>query len=169
MFLSRKSLLHEIKATKDVLMSSLKNVQDLEVESRRVPQLEARIDDLEKLLPIERFTYFNQKIFTASKNIFPGPRARSRSGRPLVCWTRASCCTRALRLARTRTRSRATPPTSGCSSASRRGRPAPGPRTRASCRPPPRPRSSPPPPPADTSAGAPPSPSHRRRRWENIR
>ena len=53
-FHSRKSLLHEIKATKDVLMSSLKNVQDLEIESRRVPQLEARIDDLEKLLPSER-------------------------------------------------------------------------------------------------------------------
>ena len=50
----RKSLLHEIKATKDVLMSSLKNVQDLELESRKVPQLEARIDDLEKLLPLER-------------------------------------------------------------------------------------------------------------------
>ena len=56
-FDSRKSLLHEIKATKDVLMSSLKNVQDLELESRRVPQLEARIDDLEKLLPSERSVY----------------------------------------------------------------------------------------------------------------
>ena len=50
----RKSLLHEIKATKDVLMSSLKNVQHLELESRKVPELEARIDDLEKLLPAER-------------------------------------------------------------------------------------------------------------------
>merc|ERR1719342_1170016 len=50
----RKSLLQEIKATKDVLMTSLKNVQELEVESRKVPRLEARIDDLEKyhlLLP----------------------------------------------------------------------------------------------------------------------
>ena len=52
--LFRKSLLHEIKATKDVLMSSLKNVQHLELESRKVPELEARIDDLEKLLPAER-------------------------------------------------------------------------------------------------------------------
>ena len=51
----RKSLLHEIKSTKDVLISSLKNVQDLELESRKVPQLEARIEDLEKLLPIERW------------------------------------------------------------------------------------------------------------------
>merc|ERR1719342_1031256 len=50
----RKSLLQEIKATKDVLMTSLKNVQELEVESRKVPRLEARIDDLEKLLPVER-------------------------------------------------------------------------------------------------------------------
>ena len=36
-------------------MSSLRNVQDLELESRKVPQLEARIDDLEKLLPVERY------------------------------------------------------------------------------------------------------------------
>lgn len=50
----RKSLLNEIKSTKDVLMSSLKNVQDLEVESRKVPHLEARIEDLERLLPTER-------------------------------------------------------------------------------------------------------------------
>ena len=64
MFLSRKSLLHEIKATKDVLMSSLKNVQDLEVESRRVPQLEARIDDLEKLIPIERFHISMKNIYS---------------------------------------------------------------------------------------------------------
>ena len=62
--LSRKSLLHEIKATKDVLMSSLKNVQDLEVESRRVPQLEARIDDLEKLIPIERFHISMKNIYS---------------------------------------------------------------------------------------------------------
>ena len=47
--------MQEIKATKDVLMTSLKNVQELEVESRKVPRLEARIDDLEKLLPVERF------------------------------------------------------------------------------------------------------------------
>ena len=70
MFLSRKSLLHEIKATKDVLMSSLKNVQDLEVESRRVPQLEARIDDLEKLIPIERFHISMKNIYLQPLKIF---------------------------------------------------------------------------------------------------
>ena len=62
----RKSLLLEIKATKDVLMSSLKNVHDLEVESRKVPHLEARIDDLEKLLPIERF----QKYIIKSHQLY---------------------------------------------------------------------------------------------------
>ena len=45
-------------------MSSLKNVQDLEVESRRVPQLEARIDDLEKLIPIERFHISIKNIYS---------------------------------------------------------------------------------------------------------
>jgi len=51
---NRKSLLHELKSTKEVLISSLKNVQDLEIESQKVPQLEARLEQLERLLPIER-------------------------------------------------------------------------------------------------------------------
>merc|ERR1712025_417652 len=38
------------KSTKDVLISSLRNVQDLEIESKKVPQLELRIDELERSL-----------------------------------------------------------------------------------------------------------------------
>jgi transcriptional regulator NrdR family protein len=45
---NRKSLLCELKSTKDVLISSLRNVQDLEIESKKVPQLELRIDELER-------------------------------------------------------------------------------------------------------------------------
>merc|ERR1719483_261721 len=47
---NRKSLLCELKSTKDVLISSLRNVQDLEIESKKVPQLELRIDELERSL-----------------------------------------------------------------------------------------------------------------------
>ena len=43
----RKSLLQELKAAKEVLMSSLRNVHDLEIESQKVPKLEARINHLE--------------------------------------------------------------------------------------------------------------------------
>ena len=43
----RKSLLEELKAAKEVLMSSLRNVHDLEIESQKVPKLEARINHLE--------------------------------------------------------------------------------------------------------------------------
>ena len=43
----RKSLLQELKAAKEVLISSLKNVHDLELESRKVPKLEAQIHHLE--------------------------------------------------------------------------------------------------------------------------
>ena len=45
--LIRKSLLQELKAAKEVLMSSLRNVHDLEIESQKVPKLEARINHLE--------------------------------------------------------------------------------------------------------------------------
>ena len=43
----RKSLLQELKAAKDVLMSSLRNVHDLEIESQKVPRLEERVNLLE--------------------------------------------------------------------------------------------------------------------------
>jgi len=52
---NRKSLLSELKSTKDILISSLKNVQDLEVESRKVPQLESRIEKLEMCLQNKSF------------------------------------------------------------------------------------------------------------------
>jgi len=51
---NRKSLLNELKSTKEVLLSSLRNVQDLEKESRKVPQLELRIEELERLFPSKR-------------------------------------------------------------------------------------------------------------------
>jgi len=44
---NRKSLLQELKAAKEVLISSLRNVHDLEVESQKVPKLEAKIHQLE--------------------------------------------------------------------------------------------------------------------------
>jgi len=44
---NRKSLLQELKAAKDVLMSSLRNVHDLEIESQKVPRLEERVNLLE--------------------------------------------------------------------------------------------------------------------------
>ena len=45
--ISRKSLLQELKSAKEVLISSLRNVHDLEMESRKVPKLEARVHQLE--------------------------------------------------------------------------------------------------------------------------
>lgn len=45
---NRKSLLMELKAAKEVLLTSLGNVQDLEIESKKVPKLEARIRELER-------------------------------------------------------------------------------------------------------------------------
>ena len=50
----RKSLLQELKAAKEVLMSSLRNVHDLEIESQKVPKLEARIDHLETTISHRR-------------------------------------------------------------------------------------------------------------------
>ena len=43
----RKRLLQELKSAKEVLISSLRNVNNLEMESRKVPKLEARVDQLE--------------------------------------------------------------------------------------------------------------------------
>jgi len=54
---NRKSLLCELKSTKDVLISSLRNVQDLEIESKKVPQLELRIDVLERSLFIKKYVF----------------------------------------------------------------------------------------------------------------
>ena len=50
----RKSLLQELKAAKEVLMSSLRNVHDLEIESQKVPKLEARINHLETTISHRR-------------------------------------------------------------------------------------------------------------------
>ena len=40
--------MQELKAAKEVLMSSLRNVHDLEIESQKVPKLEAQINNLER-------------------------------------------------------------------------------------------------------------------------
>ena len=44
----RDSLLEELKATKEVLITSLKTIDKLEIEAGKVPLLEAKIADLEK-------------------------------------------------------------------------------------------------------------------------
>ena len=44
----RDSLLEELKATKEVLITSLKTIDKLEIEAGKVPLLEAKIGDLEK-------------------------------------------------------------------------------------------------------------------------
>ena len=44
----RESLLQELKATKEVLISSLNNIHQLELESDKVPKLEAKISELEE-------------------------------------------------------------------------------------------------------------------------
>ena len=45
--LTRDSLLEELKATKEVLISSLNTVDHLGIEADKVPKLEARIIELE--------------------------------------------------------------------------------------------------------------------------
>ncbi len=47
---NRQSLVLELQTTRNLLVSSLNKVQDLELESRKVPKLEDRIRDLEKTL-----------------------------------------------------------------------------------------------------------------------
>ena len=63
----RKSLLQELKAAKEVLISSLKNVHDLELESRKVPKLEAQIHHLENKIARRR-----SQFYSISKMLFPG-------------------------------------------------------------------------------------------------
>ena len=46
----RRSLVLELQTTRELLASSLKKVQDLELESRKVPTLENRIHELERSL-----------------------------------------------------------------------------------------------------------------------
>ena len=60
----RKSLLCELKSTKDVLISSLRNVQDLEIESKKVPQLELRIDELERSLLSKKYVFTFELLVT---------------------------------------------------------------------------------------------------------
>ena len=55
----RKSLLQELKAAKEVLISSLKNVHDLELESRKVPKLEAQIHQLENKIARKRSYFYS--------------------------------------------------------------------------------------------------------------
>ena len=57
----RKSLLQELKAAKEVLISSLKNVHDLELESRKVPKLEAQIHQLENKIARKRSYFYSQQ------------------------------------------------------------------------------------------------------------
>merc|ERR1712013_828139 len=59
---NRKSLLQELKAAKEVLISSLKNVHDLELESRKVPKLEAKIHHLENKIAQQRYMSGDQVL-----------------------------------------------------------------------------------------------------------
>ena len=54
MLVYRRSLLLELQSTKEVLLSSLHKVQDLELESQKVPHLESRIQDLERRLAAKK-------------------------------------------------------------------------------------------------------------------
>jgi hypothetical protein len=54
MFVCRRSLLLELQSTKEVLLSSLNKVQDLELESQKVPGLESRIQDLERRIAAKK-------------------------------------------------------------------------------------------------------------------
>ena len=47
-FMFRDSLLEELRATKEVLITSLKTIDKLEIEAGKVSLLEAKIADLEK-------------------------------------------------------------------------------------------------------------------------
>lgn len=47
-FPHRRSLVMELQSTRELLSSSLKKVQNLELESRKVPGLESRIHELER-------------------------------------------------------------------------------------------------------------------------
>jgi hypothetical protein len=53
-FVCRRSLLLELQSTKEVLLSSLNKVQDLELESQKVPGLESRIQDLERRIAAKK-------------------------------------------------------------------------------------------------------------------
>ncbi|XP_023327346.1 EF-hand and coiled-coil domain-containing protein 1 [Eurytemora carolleeae] len=51
---NRRSLLCELQSTKEVLLSSLNKVQDLELDSRQVPVLQARVQELERRILVSR-------------------------------------------------------------------------------------------------------------------
>ena len=53
-FFYRRSLVLELQTTRELLASSLKKVQGLELESRKVPMLETRIQELERNLTDHR-------------------------------------------------------------------------------------------------------------------
>ena len=55
--------LQELKAAKEVLISSLKNVHDLELESRKVPKLEAQIHQLENKIARKRSHFYSQQLY----------------------------------------------------------------------------------------------------------
>ena len=52
-------MLHELKATKEVLLSSLNTVHGLEEEAIRIPELEARIATLELQILAKRLKSIN--------------------------------------------------------------------------------------------------------------
>ena len=53
-FFYRRSLVLELQATRDLLVSSLSKVQGLEVESKRLPGLQTKIKDLERNINVDK-------------------------------------------------------------------------------------------------------------------
>ena len=53
-FLCRRSLVLELKTTRELLSTSLSQVQDLELKSQTVPMLENRIQELEKNMDLDK-------------------------------------------------------------------------------------------------------------------
>ena len=56
--------MQELKAAKEVLISSLRNVHDLEVESQKVPKLEAKIHQLETSICRGRWSFICNFVST---------------------------------------------------------------------------------------------------------
>ena len=67
----RRSLVLELQTTRELLASSLKKVQDLELESGKVPALQSRIHELERNLGKPNNTRY---VTAAARDGDPTPR-----------------------------------------------------------------------------------------------
>ena len=69
LYYCRRSLVLELQTTRELLASSLKKVQDLELESGKVPALQSRIHELERNLgkSNNNTRYVHMYVFTAQQ------------------------------------------------------------------------------------------------------